>query len=44
MLKSNDCVLSLAFLEIGEANEKDNGPIGVIRSTDVPIEILGEFL
>ena len=43
MLKSNDCVLSLAFLEIGEANEKDNGPIGVIRSTDVPIEILGEL-
>ena len=43
MLKSNDCVLSLVFLEIGEANEKDKGPIGVIRSTDAPIETLGEF-
>ena len=35
--------MSLEFLEIGEASEKDNGPIGVIISTDAPIETLGEL-
>ena len=38
--KLNDLVLSLSLFSIGDANENDKGPIGVIKSRDVPIDVL----
>ena len=39
-VKLNDLVLSVFFFSIGSAYEKDNGPIGVIKSSDAPIDVL----
>ena len=33
-------VVSLSALVIGTANEKLNGPIGVRKSTPIPVELL----
>ena len=40
MVKLNGLVLSELFFSIGVAYENDNGPIGVMKSNDVPIEDL----
>ena len=40
MLKLKERVLSEFCFSIGEAYEKDIGPIGVIKSREVPIEVL----
>ena len=39
-VKLKDLVLSVSFFSNGSAYEKDIGPIGVIKSRDVPIEAL----
>ena len=41
--KLKDLVLSLSFFSIGDANENDIGPIGVIKSREVPIEALNSI-
>ena len=40
IIKLNCLVLSVAFFSIGDAYDKDIGPTGVIKSREVPIEVL----
>ena len=40
MRKLNGLVLSLSLFCIGDAYERDIGPIGVIKSKEVPAEVL----
>ena len=40
IIKLNCLVLSVAFFSIGDAYDKDIGPTGVIKSKEVPIEVL----
>ena len=40
IVKLNGLDLSVSFLLMGVAYEKDIGPIGVIKSNDVPNDVL----